>query len=307
MLRPSAPAALTRRFDPRELAQFEDLELKARYVVIGFLSGLHESPFRGFSVEFSDYRNYQPGDDLRHLDWRVYARTDRLCVKQFMQETNAHVYVICDTSASMAYRGSDAWGSKLEVARLLGAALTWLMLQQNDAVGLLSAGDGDGRPRFIRPSQTPGQFGVMLRHLEQLQPAGGARLPMLLEDATRLVHRRSVILLFSDLLEPAESVEEGLKQLRFRGHECIVFQVLDRDEVEFPFEKASVFEDLESRARRRVSPRAARDGYLARFNDFMAAHREQLRDLEMSHCVVRTDEDPVEALAMFLMKRKQLR
>jgi uncharacterized protein (DUF58 family) len=307
MLRTPAGGPLTSQFDPRQLAQFEDLELKARYLVIGFLTGLHESPFRGFSVEFSDYRNYQPGDDLRHLDWRVYARTDRLCVKQFMQETNAHVYLICDTSASMAYRGSDAWGSKLECARLLGAALTWLVLRQDDAVGLLTVGNDHARPRFVRPSQTPGQFGIMLRHLEALQPSGGARLPQLLEYTARLVHRRSIILLFSDLLEPAESIEDHLKELRFRGHECLVFQVLDRDEVEFPFEKPSVFEDLESRARRRVSPRAARESYLTRFNDFMAAHREQLRDLEMSHCLVRTDQDPMEALAMFLVRRRQLR
>src|SRR2546428_2958419 len=158
-------------------AALEGLDFKARYVMEGFLSGLHDSPFHGFSVEFSDYRNYQPGDDLRHLDWRLYARTDRLCIKRYMQETNVRFYIVCDTSASMGYRGATAWGSKLECARVLAAALTWFLLKQNDAAGMvslttrppdpLSPSDGERAgvrgssvPEFIRPSQRPNQFGL---------------------------------------------------------------------------------------------------------------------------------------------------
>jgi len=137
------------------------------------LQGIHESPFHGLSVEFSEYRDYQPGDDLRHLDWRLYARCDRLYVKQYTQETNVRVYILCDASGSMGYRGREAWGSKLEVARTVAAALCLMMLGQNDAVGLLSMADGGGA-EFIRPSQKPSQFGLMLQHLEHLQPAGGA-------------------------------------------------------------------------------------------------------------------------------------
>src|SRR5438132_6264891 len=129
---------LSERFDPKMLATLEGLDFKARYVMEGFLSGLHDSPFHGFSVEFSDYRNYQPGDDLRHLDWRLYARSDRLCIKRYMQETNVRFYVVCDTSASMKYRGSAAWGSKLECAQILAAALTWFLLKQNDAAGMVT-------------------------------------------------------------------------------------------------------------------------------------------------------------------------
>ena len=116
----TATQTLSERFDPKMLAALEGLDFKARYVMEGFLSGLHDSPFHGFSVEFSDYRNYQPGDDLRHLDWRLYARSDRLCIKRYMQETNARFYVVCDTSASMKYRGGAAWGSKLECAKVAG-------------------------------------------------------------------------------------------------------------------------------------------------------------------------------------------
>src|SRR5262249_17045350 len=164
------------------------LQLKARYLVEGFLSGLHNSPFHGFSVEFSDYRRYQPGDDLRHLDWRLYARSDRFCIKQYMQETNVRFYILCDTSASMEYRGSAAWGSKLECAKVLSCALSWFLLKQNDAVGLVTFNGRHEVPEYIRPSQKPSQFGLMLRHLESLSASGGACLSNLLAHTARLVH-----------------------------------------------------------------------------------------------------------------------
>src|SRR3954462_1509378 len=145
--------SLSQQFDPKMLATLEGLDFKARYVMEGFLSGLHESPFHGFSVEFSDYRNYQPGDDLRHLDWRLYARSDRLCLKRYMQETNVRFYLVCDTNASMQYRGANAWGSKLECAKVLGAALTWFLLRQNDAAGMVSLRTGENA------GETPGLTG----------------------------------------------------------------------------------------------------------------------------------------------------
>src|SRR5215472_18056847 len=197
---PTTAPNLSDRFDPKVLTALAGLDFKARYVMEGFLSGLHNSPFHGFSVEFSDYRNYQPGDDLRHLDWRLFARSDRLCIKRYMQETNVRFYLVCDTSASMNYRGAAAWGSKLECAKVLAAALTWFLLKQNDAVGMVAMNPGNLAPEFIRPSQRPHQFGLMLRHLEALRAAGGACLARLLEHTVRLVHRRSVILFFSDLL-----------------------------------------------------------------------------------------------------------
>ncbi len=297
---------LSERFEPKVLAALEGLDLKARYVMEGFLNGLHDSPFHGFSVEFSDYRNYQPGDDLRHLDWRLYARNDRLCIKRYMQETNVRFYVLCDTSASMNYRGATAWSSKFECAKILAAALTWFLLRQNDAAGMVSLGKESETPEYIRPSQRPSQFGLMLRHLEALRPAGGACLSQLLQHAARLVHRRSVILFLSDLLEPSEDVALGFKQLRFQGHEVMIFQVLDPDELEFPFTEAKIFEDLETGARRIVAPQMAREKYLSRFRAFMAEYENLFRQLEMPHCVVRTDSNPWEALARFLAERKRM-
>jgi uncharacterized protein (DUF58 family) len=296
---------LAQSFDPKTLAALEGLDFKARYVMEGFLTGLHQSPFHGFSVEFSDYRNYQPGDDLRHLDWRLYARSDRLCIKRYMQETNVRFYVVVDTSASMAYRGNAAWGSKLDCARLLAAGLTWFLLRQNDAAGMITLSHGAAVPEFIRPSQRPSQFGLLLRHLERLAPAGAACLATLLQHTVRLVHRRSVILFFSDLLEPADDVALGFKQLRFHGHECIVFQVLDRDETDFPFTEARVFHDLETGHERSINPGVVREKYLQRFGQFMNGYRELFRGLEMAHCTVRTDENPGRALAMFLRERKK--
>jgi uncharacterized protein (DUF58 family) len=303
----STASSLVAGFDPKVLAALQGLDFKARYVMEGFLSGVHESPFHGFSVEFSDYRNYQPGDDLRRVDWKLYGRSDRLCTKRYMQETNVRFYLICDTSASMAYHGDKAWGSKFDAARILAAALTWFMLRQNDAAGLLALGGSEDTPLFIRPSQRPTQFGLMLRHLDQLRPAGGACLAKLLEHTARLVHRRSVIMFFSDLLEPSDDVARGFKQLRFHGHEVIVFQVLDRDEIEFPFAEPRVFEDLETHERRLVSPETVRATYRARFNEFMEAHRALFRSIEVPHCVVRTDENPWRALAMFLSERKRFK
>jgi len=328
----SPTQTLSQRFDPKLLAALEGLDFKARYVMEGFLSGLHDSPFHGFSVEFSDYRNYQPGDDLRHLDWRLYARSDRLCIKRYMLETNVRFYVVCDSSASMKYRGTTAWASKLECAKILSGALTWFLLRQNDAAGMVnlnnqvstslspsdrgkarargasrSAPESHGAPQFIRPSQRPNQFGLILRELENLQPSGGACLSELLQHTVRLVHRRSVILFFSDLLEPSEDVALGFKQLRFHGHEVIVFQILDRDELEFPFQVPKVFEDLETGARRAVNPQAAREKYLSRFNAFMTTYKELFRSLEMAHCLVRTDQNPWHALAMFLAERKRFK
>jgi uncharacterized protein (DUF58 family) len=302
-----APAqSLAQHFDPQLLAGLKGLDFKARYVMEGFLNGLHGSPFHGFSVEFSEYRRYQPGDDLRHLDWRLVARSDRLCIRRYMQETNLRFYLVCDTSASMEYRGATAWGSKLECAKVLGAALTWFLLRQNDAAGMLIPGRQADSPQLIRPSQKPSQLALVLRELDNLKVSEGASLLSLLQHASRLIQRRSLILFMSDLLEPSEEIARVFKHLKFMGHEVIVFQTLDRDEIEFPFKTGAIFEDLESGQRRAVSPEAVRNHYLDRFERFMTEYRELFQKIEVPHCVVRTDQSPSVALAMFLNERRRL-
>jgi uncharacterized protein (DUF58 family) len=307
------------RFDPEVLKSLAGLQFRARYVVEGFLSGMHESPFHGYSAEFSEYRDYQPGDDLRRLDWRYYARADKLCIKRFEQETNLHFHVIADTSASMAYQGKKAWGRKLDYASLLAASLSWLLLKQKDATSLLtlqaasatsSAVGEQGRIRrepqlrFLKASSKPTQFGHIVRQLEAAEPTGGPCLGQLLENARRLIPRRSVILLLSDLLDPADTVREQLKHLHFLGHEILVFQILDHDELEFPFDQNHIFEDLETGSRRRIQPARVREIYLQRFGAFMAEYRELFQNLGISQTVLPTDADPARALAFFLSRRK---
>ena len=306
----SSAVALTsptlRHFDPRLLATLDSLDLRARYVVEGFVAGLHRSPFHGFSVEFSEYREYEPGDDPRHVDWRAYARSGRLYVKRYMQETNLPCYALVDTSSSMEYRGADAWGSKLEVSQVLCAALLWMMLKQNDAAGLLAwSAEVDG-PELVPPSQKSSQFGVLLRQLDRLAPVSRASLSGLLAVAARRVRRRGLAILFSDLLEPPADLLEPLRELRHSGTELLVLQVLDRDELEFPFAEDTVFEDPETGRRRQVAPSAARETYLRRFSEFLDSHRDQLRGLEAHHRIVRTDEAPWQAIQAFLETRELL-
>jgi uncharacterized protein (DUF58 family) len=295
--------------EPRLLGSLPGLEWKARYVMEGFLPGVHGSPFHGAGVEFREYRQYEPGDDPRRLDWRLYARNDRLYVRRYEHETNARCYILCDSSGSMGYRGQKAWATKLEAAKVVSLALGWMLLGQADAVGLLAvqSADGGGRGgealRYLRPAQRPLQGALLQRDLARLSAGGGPLLSVLLERAVRIARRRSLILLVSDLLEPSEAVELGLRRLRFDGHECVCLQVLDGEEEDFPFTEPAVFEDMETGHRRRVSGSAVRETYRSRFEDFMGRWRALLRRLDVPHVVVRTDEDPAVPLRRLFSAR----
>lgn len=297
--------------DPRVLATLSGFQLRARAVMDGLLSGIHQSPFHGLSVEFSDYRGYQPGDDLSRVDWRVYARTERLYVKRFEHETNARAHLLCDASASMGYRGADAWGTKLECAAVLAAALGWLLLRQQDAVGLLTlAANGvRGGPAagWLPPTQKPSQLGAILRRLEGLQPSGAANPDALLARAARLIRRRSLLLVLSDFLGPLDALESVLQRLRFDGHDLVLIQVLDGEEIDFPFARGALFEDPETGARREVEPGRARARYLERFGRFQAELCDRLRRLSIPRALVRTDADPVRGLASLLLERSHAR
>lgn len=299
------------QLEPGVLAALSGLELRARAVVEGLLSGIHQSPFHGFAVEFSDYREYQPGDDLSHVDWRVYARRERLYVKRFEHETSARAYVLCDSSASMGYRGAGAWGTKLECAAALAGALGWLLLHQRDAVGLLTLAPGrrSGEPGvdFLPPAQKPRQLAALLGRLERLRPSGAAPLDALLARAARLVRRRSLLLVFSDFLTPIDALESALHRLRFDGHDLVLVQVLDGEEIDFPFARGALFEDPETGERREVEPARARERYLERFRRFEGELADRLRRLSVPHAVVRTDADPARALASLLVERSRAR
>lgn len=270
-------AASTRdlRFlDPAVIARLGSMELKARTVVEGFLSGLHRSPYKGFSVEFAEYRQYLPGDDLSTLDWKVYARSDRHYVKKFEEETNLDCHVLLDISASMAYRGGAAM-SKVEYGSVLAASLAYLMSRQRDATGLI---EFDDRIRGRLPaSARPGHLHAILLALEKVAPGAKSDVGRPLHQLADALGKRSLVVLISDLLDDPDNIVRGLKHLRFRGTDVIVFQVLDPHEIQFPFRGAARFTDVESDDVVTADPDRVRESYLEAMAALRARYEKELR------------------------------
>lgn len=253
--------------DPEAVLRIDSLELRSRIVVEGFLSGLHRSPYHGFSVEFSEYRPYTPGDDLRHLDWKLLARSDRRYLKRFEDETNVRVHLLVDLSASMGF--GHGRSPKAEYAVTLAASLARFLVRQRDAVGLMTF---DRDVVDVVPARHgTGQLHRLLAALERGAAGTGTDLVAALDRVAGLVRKRGVVVLLSDLLAPLDGLEPALGQLRARGQEVIVFRVLDPAERAFSFEGASTFEDLESGRTLYVDPALAREQYRARFGEHAAA------------------------------------
>jgi uncharacterized protein (DUF58 family) len=254
-----APTRDLRFLDPAVIARLGTMELKARTVVEGFLSGLHRSPFKGFSVEFAEYRQYIPGDDLSTLDWKVYARSDRHYVKKFEEETNLECHILLDVSASMGYRGAAPM-SKLDYASVLAASLAFLMNRQRDATGLIAF---DDRIQFRLPAGArPGHLHALLLALERMKGGQRSDVGRPLHQLAEALVKRSLVVLISDLLDDPESTIKGLRHLKFRGTDVIVFQVLDPNELTFPFRGPAKFRDLESADEVVAEPTAIRTAYL---------------------------------------------
>jgi uncharacterized protein (DUF58 family) len=257
--------------DPSALAAFGRLELLARLVVEGVMSGLHKSPFKGFSVEFAEHRQYGPGDEIRHIDWRTFGKTDRYYVKEYEEETNLKAFLVLDTSGSMAYAGRTE--PKLEHARRLAAALAYLMIGQRDAVGLVTF-DPDVRA-MIPPRTTPGHFRALCGALENAAPAGERPLSAVLHDLATRMRRRGLIVVLSDGFDRLDDLARALRHLRHRRHEVLFLHVLAPEEEEFPFRTPAKFRSLESVDHAlRVDPAALRAAYLERFR----AHCDGLRE-----------------------------
>jgi uncharacterized protein (DUF58 family) len=269
------PSARDLRFlDPAVIARLGSMELKARTVVEGFISGLHRSPYKGFSVEFAEYRQYLPGDDLSTLDWKVYARSDRHYVKKFEEDTNLECHLLVDISASMGYRGSGAV-TKLEYGATLAAALAFLMHRQRDASGLIAF---DDRIAVRLPaSARRGQLHSLLVQLERLVPGSRTDVGRPLHQLAEALVRRGLVVLISDLLDDPDSIVDGLRHLRFRGNDVIVFQVLDPHELTFPFSASAKFRDLESAETVVADPARVRDAYLAELDNLNARYERELR------------------------------
>lgn len=289
-----------RYLDPKVLDRVEGLELKARLIVEGFVTGLHKSPFRGFSVEFAEHREYVPGDDVRFLDWKVFGRSDRLYVKRYEEETNLEAQVVVDVSASMAYAREGA-PSKLDYARWAAAALAYLVTQQQDAVGLVLF---DDQVRKTVPSgANPAHLRSVIAALEAAAPSGGTGVGRALTDVAEVLRRRGLVLLFSDLLDDEKGVRRGLEQVRHRGHEMILFHVLDHDERTFPFDRLSRFEGLEGASSVVADPAALRRAYLDEVAGFERRTRRLCQANRIDYVPLDTADSLGNVLSAYLATR----
>ena len=288
--------------DPAIIARLGTMELKARTVVEGFLAGLHRSPFRGFSVEFAEYRQYLPGDDLSTLDWKIYARSDRHYVKKFQEETNLECHVLLDVSASMGYRGSAAM-SKLEYGSVLAASLAFLMHRQRDATGLIAF---DDRMTFRLPAGArTGHLHALLLALEQMKCGSRSDVARPLRQLAEALVKRSLVVLISDLLDDPEPAIKGLRHLKTRGTDVIVFQVLDPYELTFPFRGASRFRDLESAEEIVAEPSAIRTSYLRELAGLTLRFDRELRGAGIDYVQLDTSKPLDFALLAYLAARER--
>jgi uncharacterized protein (DUF58 family) len=296
-----SPTARTVQFaDPTTLMRIKNLQMRARTIVEGFYAGIHRSPYHGFSVEFSEYRQYTPGDDLRYLDWRLLARSDRYYVKRFEDETNLLCYILADMSRSMAY-GSGAY-PKSEYARTLAATLAYFLSQQRDAVGLLTF--DEAIVDYLPPRHRPGHLRRLMAALSA-EPRGRATdLAAPLEQIAQTVGKRGLVVLISDLLADVEVLRTKLGYLRTRGHDVVVFRVLDPAEISFTFGAARIFEDVESGKRVYIDPEVAREQYLARFRAHAASLEQSCRELGIDFIECSTDR-PLE-LSLFDLLRSRM-
>ena len=294
------PAADRPFLDPAVIARLGTLELKARTIVEGFLSGLHRSPFKGFSVEFAEYRQYIPGDDLSTIDWKVYARSDRYYIKKFEEETNLDCHLMIDVSASMSYGGHHGM-TKFEYGAVLAASLAYLMSRQRDATGLIQFDDRIAAR--LPASARPGHLHSILLALEKVAPGSRSNVGRPLHQLADALTKRSLVVLVSDLLDDPDEVVSGLKHLRFRGTDVIVFQVLDPHEIHFPFKGASRFTDLESADEVTADPSRVREAYLNAMGDLRGRYEKELRSQGIDFLTLDTSKPLDFALLAYLDAR----
>ncbi len=285
---------------PEVIRQVARLDLRAKFIVEGFLAGLHASPFQGFSVEFSEHRKYVPGDDLKDLDWGVFAKTDKYYLKKFQAETNVTGYLVMDLSASMAYTFRQEL-TKFEYGICLAAALGYLMIHQQDPVGLVTF---DTQIRTSLPPRSKRtQLGTILSVLANLKPSGETNVAGALHQLATMIRSKSLVMVFSDLLTDPEPVMQALHHLRHRGNEVILFQVLDEAEVRFPFEGLIEFEDVESPDRLTIDARGMREDYLAAIHGFQEKYRTECAKIDVDFVSMDTSISFDKALLEFLIQR----
>jgi uncharacterized protein (DUF58 family) len=285
--------------DPLTLAKVRSLELQARLIVEGYLSGMHKSPYHGFSVEFAQHREYVPGDDIKHVDWKVYGRTGRFFLKQYEEETNLVCWLLLDISESMQYHSGPV--SKYDYACMVAAALAYLILHQQDSVGLVTF--DDQVRKFLRPSSQPSH----LKQMVQIMNIGAARektsLAPIFHDLAERLARRAIVVVLSDLFDDVANLLAGLKHLRHKRHEVVVFHILDGAELDFPFQQATLFRGLEQFPELLTDPRNLRQGYLDEIQSFILDVQRGCRAQNIDYVQLRTDTNLGVALSSYLAQR----
>jgi uncharacterized protein (DUF58 family) len=287
--------------DPKMLARLQALPLRARRTVEGYTAGVHRSPFHGFSIEFAEHRDYSPGDDLRYLDWKVFGRTDKYYLKQFEEETNLVCCLMLDTSQSMRYQSDAAPMSKLDYARRAAAALAYLVLHQQDSVGLV-AFDSEIRS-LVRASSNPSHLKEILHVMEGASAERKTSIGPIFHDLAERIKRRGIVIVLSDLFDNVDSLMKGLKHLRHRRHEVILMHVLDPAEVEFPFDEITLFRGLEKLPDVLVEPKALRRAYLAEFARYLHQLKTGCRAQSIDYVLLRTDQSLEVVLSSYLASR----
>ncbi len=298
-----SPRSGYKYLEPEALARVKNLSLVARGVVEGSMTGLHASPYKGFSVEFAEHREYTPGDDPRHLDYKMFARTERLYIKQYEEETNMRVQILLDTSGSMGYRHA-AKITKYDYGACLTAILSYLMTRQQDSVGLTTF---DTQMRIDMPARSsPRHFNEMMHQLEQIQPAGETGIAETLHVLANRFKKRCLIVLISDLYDEPDAVMRALHHFRHRRHEVIVFQVFDKAEIDFPFTDTVAFTDLETNERIQVDPAYVRDAYKAEIEQFIESYRRGCAESNIDYVMTDTTTPYDFMLSRYLAKRTRL-
>jgi uncharacterized protein (DUF58 family) len=295
-------AGAARYLDPAIIARLGTIDLKVRTIVEGFLTGLHRSPYKGFSVEFAEYRQYMPGDDLATLDWKVFARSDKHFIKKYEEETNLTCHMLVDVSRSMGYASGEV--TKLQYASYLAGALAYLMNRQRDAFGLIAFDESISA--LLPSSARSGHLRTVLLALERLQLGAGTNVAKPLRDLAAAVRKRGLVVLVSDLLDDPAKVIDGLKHFRYRGTDVIVFQILDPYELKFPFEHAARFRDMETAEEVMAVPGSVRDDYIRKMQDLIAYYRRELGLAGIDYCLLDTSQPLELGLMSYLMTRRRV-
>jgi uncharacterized protein (DUF58 family) len=293
--------APTRFLDPELLARVGSLELLARAVVEGFMSGLHRSPFTGFSTEFTEYRQYNPGDDLRYLDWRLLARTDRYFIKKYRADTNTQCHLLIDTSASMNYAHASSV-TKLQYAQFLAASLAYLLNRQQDAVGLVAF--ADKVHTHVPARNRTGHMRTVFGHLSMLQAAGETHLAESLHQLAEILTRRGIVVIISDFYDQTDRLQEAFQHLRFKGHDLVAFHVLDQNELDFDFtDPVLLLEDAETQEQMPVLPDVVMSGYRERMREHVDGMRRCAANNKVDYEMLTTKQPLDFALFSFLSRR----